>query len=153
MRAVLELPGHHGGGAHADAPAPVDELGRRPLQVRAVRRRHVLGNGGERPALVAASVAGHALVGCKAFDQRPVTRNSTVRAHEPVRHAVVVGLELDVVVDVDLGGLPAAQLEACGRQRLQRRRVHLLEGAAPAAGQLLEGALVQLDQQLRDGAR
>ena len=43
MRAVLELPGHHRGGAHADALAPGDELGRRPLQVRAVRRRHVLG--------------------------------------------------------------------------------------------------------------
>jgi hypothetical protein len=54
-------------------------------------------------------------------------------AHEPVRHAVVVGIELDVVVDVDLGGLPAADLIARGRQRLERRGVELLEGARPAS--------------------
>jgi very-short-patch-repair endonuclease len=33
MRAVLELPGHHRGSAHADTLAPGDQLGRRPLQM------------------------------------------------------------------------------------------------------------------------
>jgi hypothetical protein len=52
----------------------------------------------------------------KALQQLAVTRTSTdLGADEPVRHAVVVALELDVVVDVDLGaGLPATDGEALG---------------------------------------
>jgi hypothetical protein len=63
-----------------------------------------------------------------------------------------VGIELDVVVDVDLGGLPAADLIARGRQRLERRGVELLKALALPAGKLLEGPLVQLDEELGDGA-
>jgi len=50
MWALFELPGHHGGRADADAPTLVDELGRRRLEVRAVRRRHVIGRSGEAAA-------------------------------------------------------------------------------------------------------
>jgi EAL domain-containing protein (putative c-di-GMP-specific phosphodiesterase class I) len=38
MRAVFHLPTHHRSGGSADALTPADELGRRPLPVRAVRR-------------------------------------------------------------------------------------------------------------------
>ena len=104
------------------------------------------------PRLWLSGVAGHALVGREGLHQGVGDAQLDRGAHEPVRHAVVVGIELDVVVDVDLGGLPAADLVARGRQRLERRGVELLEGAAPAAGELLEGALVQIDEQLGDGA-
>ncbi|MDQ0083130.1 hypothetical protein J2W35_003490 [Variovorax boronicumulans] len=57
---------------------------------------------------------------------------------------------LDVVVDVDLGALPQAHLEALGRQRPQRGRVQHLEGAASTTRQLLERALIQIDQQRGD---
>ena len=80
-----------------------------------------------------------------------MTRNSTRGAHQGVRHAVVVALEFDVVIDVDLGALAEKDLKALGWQRLQGRRVELLESAAPVAGQLLEGALVQIDQQQGNG--
>ena len=46
----------------------------------------------------------------------------------------------------------AADDVAGGGQRPQRRGVKLFEGAAPAAGQLLERPLVQLGEQLCDGA-
>ena len=62
-------------------------------------------------------------------------------------HAVEVTLELDVVVDVDLDGLPATDDEVLCRQRSQRRSIQLLEGAASAAWQLLERPLVEIDQQ------
>jgi len=61
-----------------------------------------------------------------------------------------VPVELDVVVDVHLGAFPQARLEALGWQRPQRGRIQHLEGASSAAGQLLEGALVQIDQQRGD---
>jgi hypothetical protein len=62
---------------------------------------------------------------------------------------LTVGIELDVVVDVDLGGLPAADLVARGRQRLERRGVEQPEGARPSDGKLLEGSLVRLDEELK----
>ncbi len=63
MWSVLQLPGHHAGGGPADALAPRDELGRGPLQVRAVRGRHVLGRGGVLTPPGVQGMAGHALVG------------------------------------------------------------------------------------------
>mmetsp|Transcript_6076 Transcript_6076/g.24370 ORF Transcript_6076/g.24370 Transcript_6076/m.24370 type:complete len:788 (+) Transcript_6076:480-2843(+) len=152
MRAVLELPGDHRGSAHADTLAPADQLGRRPLQMRAVRRRHVLGRRGEAAAHGAHGVAGHAMVGREAFQQIAGDAHVDLGADEPVRHAVVVALELDVVVDVDLGaGLPAADGITLERHGPQRRRVERLEGTATAAGQLLERSLVEVDEQLGDG--
>ena len=62
VRAVFKLPGHHRSRADPDAQAPVDQLLRGPLQVGAVRGWHVLGCGGVGTALVADSMAGHALV-------------------------------------------------------------------------------------------
>jgi len=64
----------------------------------------------------------------------------------------VVGIELDVVVDVHLGGLAAADLEARRRQGLERRGVELHEGACPAAGEHLEGALIEVNKELGDRA-
>ena len=47
---------HHGGGGHADALTPSDELGRRPLAVCAMRCRHVLGQHRVRAAYSAVGV-------------------------------------------------------------------------------------------------
>ena len=144
---VLHLPAHHPGGGRADALTPADELGRRPLQVRPVRGRHVLGHRGEATYLGVAGVGGDALaaqqhlqrVGCDAQLHRD--------ADMLVRHRVVVALEGDVVVDVHPCRLELRQHHRRGRQRLQGRCVQCGEGRRPAAGQLLERALVQVRQQ------
>jgi hypothetical protein len=122
-----------------------------PVQMGAVRRRHVLGRGGEAAAHGALGVAGHALVRREVLQQLPGDAHVDVGADQPVRHAVVVGLELDVVVDVDLGRLPAANGIVLWWQRPKRWGFERLEGAASAAGQLLEGPVVEVDQQLCDG--
>ena len=72
-------------------------------------------------------------------------------AHQRMRSAVAMAVDLDVVVDVDLDGLEAGDLVGAGRQRHQRWRIEFVEGAAAAAGQLLEGPVVERGQQRGDG--
>jgi hypothetical protein len=64
--------------------------------------------------------------------------------NQRVRHAVVVPLDLDVVVDVHARLLPLG--EGVGRrgQRQQRRPLHLLEELSTIALHLLEGAAIEL---------
>jgi hypothetical protein len=50
--------------------------------------------------------------------------------HEPVRHAVEMAFEDDVIVDVDAGGGPVAVLVAFDGQRAQGR---FIDGQKPAA--------------------
>jgi len=151
VRPVCHLPGHHGGGAYADALRPGDELGGRPLQVCTVRGGHVLAQGGVGPAPLAQGVTGHALVGGKALHQGVGGAHIQAGADQPVRHAVVVAFEFDVVVDVDLDALPAADDVPGGGQGLQGRGVQLVKGTAPAAWQLLEWTMVEVDQQSGNG--
>ena len=61
----------------ADAGAPVDQPLRRPLHVRAVRRRHVRGHRREATDAAAAGVAGHPLAPVQQFDMLTVTRASS----------------------------------------------------------------------------
>jgi hypothetical protein len=63
--------------------------------------------------------------------------------HQRVRHAVVVPLHFDVIVDVDARRLPLTELVARGRQRLQRRLVELREQAGAAAFAFAERPLVE----------
>ena len=62
----------------------------------------------------------------------------TSRAALTITHAVV---------NVDPGRLPAKDLEPRGWQWAQGWSIKLLKGAAPTTRQLLESALVQIDQQ------
>ena len=93
----------------------------------------MFGCSGEATSRGTQGVAGHALVRCKALQQRCGDANVNAGADQAVRHAVVVATELDVVVNVDLGRLPATDDEALRRQRPQRGCIQLLEGAASAA--------------------
>jgi hypothetical protein len=72
-------------------------------------------------------------------------------ANQPVRHAVVVAIEFDVVVDVHADALEAGDGHTGRRQRPKLGALQRQEGRVAAAGQLLEGTAVQLGQQLADG--
>nr|ART89703.1 transposase [uncultured bacterium] len=72
-------------------------------------------------------------------------------AHQRVRHAVVVPVQLHVVVDADSRELELAHLHRRGWQRPESGAIELLEGGVPATRQLLEGPRIQLLQQHRDG--
>ena len=115
VRTVFQLPGHHGCRAHADAQPPVDELLRCPLQMRPVRRGHMVWRGGVPAALVAQGMTGHTLVAGEAFHQGGGDAQLDGRANQGVGHAVVMAFKFDVVVDIDLGRLPAKDLKAFGR--------------------------------------
>ena len=67
-------------------------------------------------------------------------------AHQGVGHAVVVGVDLYVVIDVDLDGLEARELVGRRWQRQHRRAVDLGEHAGAAARQLAERPIVQRGQ-------
>ena len=69
-----------------------------------------------------------------------------------VGDGVVVAVEFDVGVEVHADLLPLGEDVGLGGQRAQRRAVGGLEGAAPRAGELVEGALVEPREQFGDGA-
>ena len=89
------------------------------LAVRAVRRRHVLGRGGEAAAHGAVRMHGHALLAGVGFDGAAADAQFHLGAHQPVGNAVVVAVQVDVVVDVHAGALEAGYGYAHRRQRTQ----------------------------------
>ena len=97
-------------------------------------------------ALTAIRMHRDAPKGAEDLDRRGGGAHLDDGAHEAVGYAVVVAVEFDVVVDVHAGGLEARDRHASRRQGPQRRPIQDLEGAGPAAGQLLEGTGVQIDQ-------
>ena len=101
MGAVLELPLHHGARAGADVLAPVQQPPRRPLQVLAVRFGMCSGSV-VIADLVAAHVRGDAAALEEALDRRVGETRHDVLADQRVRHAVVMPVDLDVIVDADL---------------------------------------------------
>lgn len=68
-------------------------------------------------------------------------------ANQRMRHAVIVAVVLDVVVDIDAGAFPLGQHKPRGRQCPQVGRIQFLEGIAAAAGQFLERPIVQRRQE------
>ena len=48
-------------------------------------------------------------------------------AGEAMRHAVVMGGDLDVIIDADATGAPFRELVRFGRQHLQRRAINLFQ--------------------------
>jgi hypothetical protein len=59
-------------------------------------------------------------------------------------------LDLDVVIDADLGMTPIGIRTGHRRQGFERRALELLEQRAARAGQLLKGPFVERDEQLGD---
>ena len=151
MRHAFELEGDHTLGVRSHRGAPGDELAGRPLAVGLVRGGHVLGERAEGAAPVAAGMHRHAASAGEALDARERDAKLQHLPDQRVGHAVVVAVELDVIVDVGLGLLPLGELERRGGQRTQRRLVERLEGAATIARQALEGACVEILEQLGDG--
>ena len=72
-------------------------------------------------------------------------------AHQLVRHAVVVAVDLDVIVDSHPRLLPLCIEKALRRQRAQHRPLQALEQRPTRARQLVERPLVQPHQKLADG--
>jgi hypothetical protein len=71
--------------------------------------------------------------------------------HQVVRHAVVAGVENDVVINVDPCAGPLAEIETLRRQGIQRRLVENRELRCPRTFSFAERSLVDTVAQFADG--
>ena len=85
------------------------------------------------PAPAAAQVRGHARAFVQDLDRGGRRADLDQFVHQVVGHAVEVGIEAHVVIDVDAGARPLAQIERLDRQRLQSR---FIDGFANADARL-----------------
>ena len=115
----VEDGGHELARARPDARAPRDQPRRSPLQMLLVGLGHVLGFGRVPSAGVAAGVRGQAPPVVEDLHRGGGKADLDLLVHQRVRNRVVVAVDLDVVVDVDLGVLPVPMAEALLRQGLQ----------------------------------
>lgn len=135
---VGELPVHDVAGGRTDRERPVQEPSGRPVEVFLVGLRHVFGNRGVRAFAVTTRMACHPFSLVQAFNGGGGEAHIEFALHQRVRHAVIMPVDLDVVIDADARLLPLGVFIRRGRQRLQGRAIEGLERAPPATGQLLE---------------
>ena len=95
----------------------------RPLGVAPVRARHVLGDCRVAATAAGAQVNGDALAPAEQLDRALGDAGIELLADQPVRHRVVMPVNVDVVVEPDPPHPPFGILVGLGRQRLQRRAV------------------------------
>ena len=95
-------------------------------------------------------MAGDALAGVQDLDRIVGDARLNALADQAVRHAVVMAVDVDVVIDMHLGTLERGRLKDARRQRLQRRLIDGLEPAAPRPVELLERPLVEIGQSRAD---
>ena len=132
----------------ADLVCPRQDARRRPLGVRAVRARHVLGLRREAPLHVRPAVRRHTRSAVQDLHDVGADARLDLLVHEPIRHRVQVPFDGHVVVDVHPRLEPLDVLEASRRQRSQRRSLHLLEELATTLAVPPHHAGVEVHQQL-----
>ncbi len=113
--------------------------------------RHVLGHGGVGAGAVAAHMLCDASPTVVDGDGGGASLDLDPGADQAVGHGVVVGVDLEVLVDVDAGFLHLGVAIRDARQGFERRSVETFEEFSARAGQLAEGALVEVFEQLGDG--
>src|SRR6266542_6950831 len=102
--------------------------------MRAMRGGHVLAHGEEPLSTVATCMAGHPSATMDDLDDVGGGTHLDRLACQLVRHRVVAGIELDVIIDVHPRRFPRGELVAGGWQRLQRSAFELLEQVAAGDG-------------------
>ena len=112
--------------------------------MRAVTLGAMLVVGDGLPASAAAQVRSHARAFVQDLDRGGRRANLHQLVHQVVGHAVEVGIEGHVIVDVDAGARPFAQIERFGGQWLQRGFVDGFPHAGPSAVLLGEQRRPQL---------
>jgi hypothetical protein len=103
------------------------------------------------PASAAAQVRSDARAFVQDLDRGGCRADLDQFMHQVVGHAVEVGIERDVIVDVDAGARPLAQIEGFHRQRLQGGFVDGSPNCRARSILLTERPVIQLVQQFADG--
>src|SRR5262245_23311129 len=151
MRAIGEDGLDQRGGLWPDGAGPVDQARGRPLEVLAVRLRHMGRIGRVPTAAIVADVRGHALAAMEDLDGGGGATGIDELVQELIGDGVVMAVDVDVVVDVDAGvDRPLAQGEGLGRERTERGLIELEEQVAPAGAIDAHNLGVERLQQVAD---
>ena len=102
----------------------MDQFAWRPLGMGSMCRRHVVGNARVEALAVAPGMTGGSAPPGQDLDAATGDAQFNLLTYQGVRHAVVVVIKLDVVVDIDAGALPLGEDErgfpAAGAGRVRR---------------------------------
>ena len=129
----------------SDFARPADEAIRSPLRPLLMGFGHVFFDGGVPALLIAADVAGHALVFVEAFDGGLCDAHIDFVFGQLIGHTVVMALHFNVIVDIDGGFFPLGILLGFCGQRIERRPIQSVKQLFSAAGQLLKRFAIELN--------
>ena len=124
----------------------------RPVGVTPVAGGHVLLHGRVLAVAARAQMGGDPLALGEYLDGTAGEPDLDLGAGEAMRHAVIMPVDIDVIIDADTAGAPFGEHVGLGRQGLERRPVELFEQLAPRHAEPPDRALVvEPRQQLGDG--
>src|SRR5277367_3523523 len=129
-------------GRRADLTGVFPDTLDRPAGVAPVTGRHVLGNGRVLPVPARPEMNGDALALMENLDAAGGQPRLDLGAGEAVGDRIIVGVDVDVIVDADPAHAPLAVFVRLVRQRLERRAVDLLEQLAAGDAEPSQGLLV-----------
>ena len=136
-------------GRRADLAGVFADALDRPAGVAPVARGHVLGNGGVLPVPAGPQVDGDALALVEDLDAAGGQARLDLGAGEAVGNGIIVGVDIDVIVDADPAHAPLAVFVRLSGQILQRRAIDLLEQLAAGDAEPAQGlAFVELCHEL-----
>ena len=126
-------------GRRADLAGVVPDALDRPAGVAPVTGRHVLGNGRVLPVPACSQMNGDALALMENLDAAGGQPRLDLGPGEAVGDRIIVGVDVDVIVDADPAHAPLAVFVRLAGQRLERRAVDLLEQLAAGDAEPAQG--------------
>ena len=121
-----------------------------PLGVAPVGTRHVLGDGRMPAATGAAQMNGDALAFAEQLDGVGGDARVELLADQPMRHRVIMPVDVDVIIERDAADPPLGVFVGLGRQRLERRAVEFEEQIAAADAEAAHRPGIEIGDQLGD---
>src|SRR6202041_2688363 len=131
-----------GRGRRADLAGVFPDALDRPAGVAPVTGRHVLGNGRVLPVSACAQMNGDTLALMENLAAASGQPRLDLGAGEAVGDRIIVGVNVDVIVDADPAHAPFAVFVRLVRQRLERRAIDLLEELAAGDAEPAKALLV-----------
>src|SRR5271166_3982457 len=119
-----------GRGRRADLSGVFPDALDRPAGVAPMAGRHVLGNGRVLSVAAGAQMDGDAFAFVEDLDTAGGQPRFDLGAGEAVGDGVIVGVDIDVIVDANPAHAPFAVFVWLARQRLERRPIDLLKQLA-----------------------
>ena len=131
-------------GRGADLAGVFPDAFDRPAGVAPMAGRHVLGNGRVLPVPARPYMDRNALAFVENLDAAGGQARLDLGAGEPVRDGIIVGVDVDVIVDADPADAPLAVFVGLIRQGLEGRTIDLLEQSPSGDAEPAQGLCLSL---------